>query len=185
MKTCPDCHKHWDENYRGELYCPKCGQTKADAIKRQKRDSKEKPLKQETIVNEIKSHPVYGWMWRLTEKIANDLGFDIKVVFCNARGSRCVYGSCNPGEKRFTIRYGYECIDNSYTKGFREYKTWRWVWNYESYQTKKGVWQLVLHEIAHAVQTNKVGRGYGVMHDMTWAQAVKDLQKRYPFESLA
>lgn len=42
MEKCPDCKKWWNETWDETLYCPKCGQTKEQAMKKAARQSRPK-----------------------------------------------------------------------------------------------------------------------------------------------
>ena len=178
---CDTCHKYWEESRHG-LYCPECGQTREDEIKRQARDRKitKKPLKetkegkQARIQKTIDEHPRYGYAKRLTQWLAEYYGKNVKVTFRNLQG-----GDCTNYSGYSLIRYGYECIDRRWDTGFEEYPTVRHIWKKspESMTGLESVWAFVLHEFAHALSDNG--------HKTEYKRALAHLIAEFPFADVS
>ena len=80
------------------------------------------------------------------------------------------------------IAYGYECMDVMFDQGFSwRNKTYRWLFDMGA-KGYKALYNLVVHEFAHALQGERDGRWYGGQHTQVWADAVKELRTLVPFE---
>jgi len=187
MRKCPDCHKYWEENWKGQQYCPECGQLKTDAIARAKRDNvKIAETKEETrqktiaeIVRKIDAHPVYGYMRRLALRMFEEHGISGRVIFRNRQSSYCRKNR----DGSYTICFSYSLVDED-LRGYREYPktTHAELWGNDFPVGIRAAWAHTIHEFAHVVQGETEQRRRGQMHTRAWVQAVKDLRTLYPIQ---
>jgi len=171
-----ECRHNWSEmNWKGEDVCSRCGQT------RQQAGSVEKIIKHEKTADEIRNsnlaHPVYGYIIRLIEKMAADIGVRVKVVFRN--------NSTAYAWKSDLIVFGYWCAEDMVKDGYSDgCKTTQWA--YGDLWKKPGITGahlLAIHEFAHILQHPDGMRPKGVQyHDNYFASIVKRLIRDYPVE---
>jgi len=116
-------------------------------------------------------------MRQLVARMAADAGLQVQVVFRNKRGS---YHK-TIGPKRHLIVFGWQCLENYMTHGFRDYKSIDWIVPKAPRPTgiEAGKW-LAYHEFAHALQTEiPGGRTYGSCHNATFVACYKEVLSKY------
>lgn len=78
------------------------------------------------------------------------------------------------------IVLGWESVRRAYEEGFHEYPSIAYIWRGQGeLRGDRGVWALVLHEAAHAMQARRVR---GSCHNETFIRALGDLIARCPLE---
>jgi hypothetical protein len=179
MDKCPVCHKFFEETWNGTEYCPTCGQTKTQALRKA-------PPASATATKVITYTATEQWMIDLTHRMYAEHGFEHHpTVFRNRRGSyeHVVNGKCQ-------IVFGYECLETAMRDYLYrlEYKTIRYAWAGQGELAgQRGAWALVLHEFAHVIQ-QETGTlhiaGSNKYHNSNFVKALKELQTLYPFEEV-
>ena len=171
--------------------CPACGWSPKTAARLSERAAKARAQaaaqsrreRARQIQAENKAHPLYGFCIRLTEYLARKYAGEVEfipdvAIMANIQGGE--HARTKSG--RSYIRYGYEATEFWYEHGFDEMASWQWIWNHQSLKGYGALWQLVLHEFAHALQNARNGRWYGAMHTQIWADAVQELQREVPLD---
>ena len=118
----------------------------------------------------------------LVEQYAGEATWKSKPVIWRNLSSSCHTKDLRDGKHQIAL--GYQSIDITFFDGMREYQTWRWIWAGGLKKRLEGVYQEVVHEFAHALQSERNGRHYGAAHTTVWAQAVKEIQTLVPFEDV-
>ena len=187
---CPSCGVYLSKS-EAKSGCPLCDwtpQREARLNARRAANGKQPKRRKETGFDwaEIEDHRVYGYATRLTRYLIDQYEDEIPcwkdepVIWRNRRGSYHAKDHQNGGDHYLV--YGYQNFDDTHRDGMLEYKTWRWIWRDGLKDGLEGVYQVVLHEFAHALQSERNGRHYGKAHTMVWADAVIELQTLVPFE---
>lgn len=184
MEKCPDCHKYFERNWKGQEYCPKCGQTKEQAIaKKQRNTSFRRPAPSPTPKAAPRSYTAAeAFTKRLIERMYTEHGIEHHpTVFRNRRTS---YAHMPNGKTQIVL--GYESVERA-ERGFQEYKTISWVWNGQGrLEGLRGAWALALHEFAHVrqfVEDRLFSQGHrNKYHNDQFVEILEELQILYPFE---
>lgn len=192
LEKCPDCKKYWAMNWRGEEYCPECGQTKAQAIAKAQRSQERAgslprtgthPVLSAQTVNLFTAEQQYAK--RLIDRLYQERGYQHHPTVIRNRQT----SYCHKVQGKTQIVLGYESLERAVTRSFRDYKTIAWVWSGQGeLKGLKGAWALALHEFAHAVQYEE-GRLYSKnghankYHNEQFVQIVRELQKLYPYDA--
>jgi len=171
--------------------CPMCGWSPKTAARlgerqaaaRAKTAAQSRAQRAREIQAENKADPMYGFCIRLSEYLARKYAGEVEfipsvAVMANISGAEHSRTKAN----KSYIRYGYSAVEFWFERGFQEKKSWRHIWGYKMLKGYGALWQLVLHEFAHALQNTRNGRWYGGMHTQIWAEAVKELQREVPLE---
>ncbi len=119
----------------------------------------------------------------LTERIMADYEVNLsRVEFRKRKGS--FHQKQSDGSS--LIVYGTGSLDRARNQGFYEYKTIaQWIgYKQMSDKGKKGVWRLVCHEAAHAIQHQRGGRHYNSVHNECFIDCYQELMTLYPFEEV-
>lgn len=118
---------------------------------------------------------------KLTEQILADYDITLKrVEFRRRKGS--FHQMQDDGSS--LLVYGNGSMERARSMGFFEYKKIaRWL-GYTQYSDNglKGIWRLVCHEVAHAVQWQRNGRHRGSVHNECFFECYKELMILYPYE---
>lgn len=141
----------------------------------------DKPYTRKALrVDVVPEHPIFKWAYTMARAILNKWGMaDSRVYFNNSQ--QPAKHQHRPGTfapHRLWFRYPY--MEKAIVEGMQEYKTFRWLWNGYSTEGLGAVWAIVMHELAHALQTERGQRYYGQVHNGAWASIVQDLQREYP-----
>lgn len=167
--------KHLTQGY---YWCRFCEIREVDLIntRHESRESKQAHIKAKND-----AHPLYGFARRLAAKMLAEHGYKSHIVFRNIQGANHQIHK----DGTHVIKFGFECVKTE-AKGYKEYPTsYQYLWaDYPGLTGKMGVWALVIHEVAHAIQTENGGRWHGSQHNQYWAKAVKELQILYPYEEV-
>lgn len=146
--------------------------------------------KQAEIHSSIMQNPKYSYAVRLTEYIAEQLELKLgRPVFRNKQIS-CYQTSTKQ------IIFGYESVDRAFEKGFAEYAEVGYIWHRHGYKADrvrgcwisekgmKGIWQIVLHEMAHAMQHTKNGFWRGSIHNQVFLHELDELITLFPYDEV-
>ena len=182
MEKCPDCKKYFEEDWKGQKFCPHCGQSEEQARAKISRAAAVKV----TAVKTIERTPEEQFILNLIEKMYTEHGFDYHpTVFRNRQTS---YEQRINGQSQIVL--GYASIRRAYEEKFNEYRSINWVWGGQGALTGlKGVWALALHEFAHVIQeetgtlysSKSGGIDRNKFHNSNFIKALQDLQTLYPF----
>lgn len=141
----------------------------------------------EQLEQQIMADPNYGYIKRLCRHIAEQYGVEFKAnSFIFRNKSRTTY---YPSSHQ--IIFGYHNADHIFEKGFPEYPTVAHVWwgvvkmerrhngrqsYYKMTETGKiGLWQVVLHEMAHFIDKGRHG------HQARYQEILKELIILFPY----
>jgi hypothetical protein len=184
--TCT-CGLNMVKNILGDFWCPMCKvfdhDLRHDKIRRkehrQRRSAAQQEARQETIKATNELDPLRRFIRHLTVKMLDDKNLQHSVIFANINGGdhRVIAGG------KHQIRFGYVAVIYFGENGYTEYKTWRHLWS-GTLTGKKAMWAMAIHEVAHALQSERNGRYRGSQHNQIWANAVRELQAEYPYEQV-
>lgn len=150
----------------------------------------QKENKAEQIEKEILGHPIYGYIKRLSIHIAEqyEIGFKANSFIFRNKTRATYYPNSHQ------IVYGYENAQHIFENGFAEYPTVAHVWwgvvkmekrhdgrqsYYKMLETGKiGLWQVVLHEMAHFIDKGENG------HQSRYQEILKELIILFPYEEV-
>jgi hypothetical protein len=121
--------------------------------------------------------PTNRYIVDLCEEISDCYSIPVRVIFRNRKDA---YHTRENGNSHLIV-FGYQCIDWA-QENYTEYKSVQWMISGMDLTGLAGVHQLVLHEMAHAIDTELHGRKYGVAHGHTWKAHYRELMELYPFE---
>ena len=94
MEKCPVCHKYFEEDWRGNKYCPECGQTEQQAIAKVKANA--------PAPKAIVHTPTEKFMINLTYKMYAEHGFEHHpTVFRNRNHRELTCGPVTVGDMVF------------------------------------------------------------------------------------
>jgi len=128
----------------------------------------------------IQCEQMINYATGLIQEIAIALNLNVKVVFRNRLQSQHFF---KPDENDLHVLiFGIRGMEIGFRDGFLEYKRWGWLWGKWDITGIRSVWALVIHEIAHAIQTENGERKYRSVHNLAWAQHVIELQERFPMK---
>lgn len=121
------------------------------------------------------------YMRWLANKILDDYKLEHgPTVFRNRKNSICRIWP----DHTYQIMFGYDGIDHVYAYGFREYvRVAKIQYNYSVHAGLHGLYNLVIHEAAHAV-CDKLQPPANIRmqyHNEIFVATVELLQERYPF----
>lgn len=181
---CPSCGVELSRN-ESQSGCPLCDWTPGRQARLTARKAEAKATVEETEIK-IDGHPIYGFADRLAQYLLEQYRDEVPrwasspIVWRNRQCSSHV--KYNGKQDCHQIIFGYQSVGNNHDEGFKEYKTWTYLWGWETMTGLKAVWAEVLHEFAHALQVERAGRVRGRAHTNVWGRAVRELQTLVPFE---
>jgi hypothetical protein len=164
----------------GVTFCPECN--KITTVRPYKFKSCGTHARARASDASSEKNPLRRFAYLLTKWILEAQGFHHNIVFCNMRGAMCeeiVQGF-------YQIRYGRETLTCIARAGYTEdIKRYRHLFPRPSeLKSLRGVWALVIHECAHAIQMSKGQRKLYSVHNDAWARAVRKLMRDFPFEEV-
>lgn len=124
--------------------------------------------------------PEFRYAFDLAEELLAGFHVNGYVIFGNATTSKCKVRN-----GKSTIMFSYKSVRAAMTHGFLEYKSLQYLIGGE--RTKpglEGVHQLVLHEVAHALQWATPGSfTKGSIHNQAFIGFYKELMMTIPWRS--
>lgn len=185
MEKCPVCKKFWEEDWKGQQYCPQCGMTPAQAQELVARKVTPKPAptpKIQPTPQPPQYTPQEQFILALIEKLYAEHGIEHHpTVFRNRKGSY----AHRPGNVP-QIVLGYESVERCF-KQFTEYRSIAYLWTGQGELSGlRGLWALALHEFGHVLQFHTgrlyAGVGENKYHNHHFVELVRELQVLYPFD---
>jgi hypothetical protein len=166
--------------------CPLCDWTPEQAARLQANTAERRQMRTEAIAAEIASNPQAKFVKRLAAYLIEQYRYEVPcwatnpLVMRNIRGAtHAVYNG------QHQIAFGWQCMEEEFERGFNwKLKEYRHLFD-TSAKGYKALYQVVVHEFAHALQRERGGRWYGSQHNVYWADAVCEVFALVPFEDVA